>query len=84
MRLGPSWEGASCAASQELPNISRKPKVHYRVHKTPAESHTTQTYNSNIHFNIINPPTSTTTRRYIPEYGIIRNYRWENLKSRMY
>jgi len=29
----PSWEANGFAASQEIPRISRNPKVHYRTHK---------------------------------------------------
>jgi hypothetical protein len=32
MELSPSWEAASCAATQELLNILWNPKFHYRVH----------------------------------------------------
>ena len=31
----PSWEANWFAASQEVPRISRNPKVHYRTHKRP-------------------------------------------------
>ena len=31
----PSWEANWFAASQEIPRISRDPKVHYRTHKRP-------------------------------------------------
>ena len=31
----PSWEGNWFAASQEIPRLSRNPKVHYRTHKPP-------------------------------------------------
>jgi len=35
MVQSPSWEANWFAASQEIPHISRKPKVHYRTHKRP-------------------------------------------------
>ena len=35
MVQSPSWEGNWFAASQEIPLISRIPKVHYRTHKRP-------------------------------------------------
>ena len=35
MVQSPSWEANWFAASQEIPLISRNPKVHYRTHKRP-------------------------------------------------
>ena len=35
MVQSPSWEANWFAASQEIPRISRNPKVHYRTHKPP-------------------------------------------------
>jgi hypothetical protein len=35
MVQSPSWEADCFAASQEIPHISRSPKVHYRTHKRP-------------------------------------------------
>ena len=35
MVQSPSWEAKYFAASQEIPRISRSPKVHYRTHKRP-------------------------------------------------
>jgi hypothetical protein len=35
VELGRSWETASCAATQELPNMLWKPKANCRVHKIP-------------------------------------------------
>ena len=35
MVQSPTWEANWFAASQEIPRISRNPKVHYRTHKRP-------------------------------------------------
>ena len=35
MVQSPSWAANWFAASQEIPHISRNPKVHYRTHKRP-------------------------------------------------
>ena len=35
MVQSPSWEANRFAASQEIPRISRNPKVHYCIHKSP-------------------------------------------------
>ena len=35
MLQSPSWEANWSAASQEIPRISRNPKIHYHTHKRP-------------------------------------------------
>ena len=39
MVQSPSLEANWFAASQEIPRISRNPKVHYRTHKPPPPIH---------------------------------------------
>ena len=62
----PSWEANWFAASQEIPRISRNPKVHYRTHKSPPSVsilgqpnpvHTPTSHLLEIHPNIIHPST---------------------------
>ena len=60
------WEANCFAASQEIPRISRNPKVHYRTHKPPPPAptlcqpnpaHIPTTHLLEIHPNIIHPST---------------------------
>ena len=64
MMQSPSWEANWFAASQEIPRISRKPKVHYRTHKRPPPIsilgppnpvHIPTSHLLEIHTNIIHP-----------------------------
>ena len=66
MVQSPSWEADWFAASQEIPRISRNPKVHYRTHKRPLPIsilgqpnpvHTPTSHLLEIHPNIIHPST---------------------------
>ena len=62
----PSWAANWFAASQEIPRISRNPKVHYRIHKCPPPVsilgqpnpvHIPTSHLLDIHPNIIHPST---------------------------
>jgi len=64
MVQSPSWEANWFAASQEIPRISRNPKVHYRTHKRPLTVpilgqpnpvHIPTSHLLEIHPNIIHP-----------------------------
>ena len=66
MVQSPSWEANWFAASQEIPRISRNPKVHYRTHKRPPHVsilgqpnpvHIPTSHLLEIHPNIIHPST---------------------------
>ena len=68
MVQSPSWEANWFAASQEIPRISRNPKVHYRTHKRPPPVPILRQHNPvhiptshllEIHPNIIHPSTPT-------------------------
>ena len=62
----PSWEANWFAASQQIPRISRNPKVHYRTHKRPPTVsilgqpnpvHISTSHLLEIHLNVIHPST---------------------------
>jgi len=70
-----SWEADWFAASQEIPRISRNPKVHYRIHKRPPlvpildqpnPIHIPTSHLLEIHPNIIHPSTPRSPQS--PEY----------------
>ena len=66
MVQSPSWEANWFTGSQEIPRISRNPKVHYRTHKRPPtvsilgkpnQVHTPTSHLLEIQPNIIHPST---------------------------
>jgi len=72
MVQSPSLEANKFAASQEIPRISRNPKVHHRTHKPPISIlgppnpvHIPTSYLLEIHPNIIDPSTPRPPQCYI-------------------
>ena len=72
MVQSPSWEANWFAVSQEIPRISRNPKVHYRTHKRPPPVsilgqpnpvHIPTSHLLQIHPNIIHTSTHSLTPR---------------------
>ena len=66
MMQSPSWEANWCVTSQEIPRISRNPKVHYRTHNRPPPVsilgqpnpvHILTSHLLEININIIHPST---------------------------
>ena len=78
MVQSPSWEANSFAASQEIPPISRNPKVHYRTHKRPPPvsilgqtnpvyiptSHLLEIHPNNIHLSTPRSPQRSPSHRF--------------------
>ena len=62
MVQSPTWEVNWSAASQEIPRISRNPKVHYRTHMRPPPvsilSQPNPVHIHTSHFLEIHPPNS--------------------------
>ena len=74
MVQSPSWEGNWFVASQEIPRISRNPKVHYRTYKRPPPisilgqpnpAHLPTSHLLEIHPNIIHPSTPRSPQWYL-------------------
>jgi len=72
MVQSPSWEANWFATIQEIPRISRNPKVHYRTHKRPPPVpildqpnpvHITTSHLLEIRPNIIHPSTSSLNKK---------------------
>ena len=75
MVQSPSWEANWFAASQEIPRISRNPKVHYHTHKLPPPVpilgqpnpvHIPTSHLLEIHPNIIHPSTPRSPQWFLP------------------
>ena len=75
MVQSPSWEANWFTTSQEIPRISRNPKVHYRTNKRPPPAsildqpnpvHIPTSNLLKIHLNIIHPSTTRSPQWFFP------------------
>ena len=82
MVQSPSWEANWFATSQEIPRISRNPKVHYRTHKRPPPVsilgqpnpvHIPTSLLLQIQLNIIHPSTPMS-----PQWCLSLRFKWQN------
>ena len=85
----PSWEANWFAASQEIPRISRNPKVHYRTHKRPPPVsilsqpnpvHIPTSHLLEIHPNITHPSTPRSPHIF---FNANENFTPQKIKSRV-
>ena len=85
----PSWEANWFAASQEIPRISRNPKVHYRTYKRlphvpilgqPNPVHIPTSNLLEIHPNIIHPSTPRSPQWFLPS-GFLSKTLYTTLSS---
>jgi len=83
MVQSPTWEANWFAASQDIPRISRNPKVHYRTHKRPPPVsilgqpnpvHILTSHVLEIHLNIIHPSTPRSPQWLFPPFSPPRPY----------
>ena len=79
MVQSPSWEANWFTASQEIPRISRNPKVHYRTHKRlppvsilgqPNPVHIPTSHLLEIHSNIIHTSDCFVSRASVPHVSV--------------